>query len=133
MVWTKINPFSTRNFGEKLLEASRVVFWSLTGYREPKRPKTLFKRRLPRSILFQMQHILKFGHVQKLTFGCSLGFFVSGQDFSFDFTLLLLSKIRLTEGEVIARKYQTAALDIKAEVLDFPVMTEQTRLIFFLL
>ena len=78
-----------------------------------------------------MQHILKFGHVQKLTCGGSLGFFGSGQDFSFDFTLLLLNKIRLTEGEVIARKYQTAALDIKAEVLDFPAMTERTRLIFF--
>ena len=80
-----------------------------------------------------MQHILKFGHVQKLTFGGSLGFFRSGQDFSFDFTLLLLNKIRLTEGEVIARKYQTEALDIKAEVLDFPVMTELTRLIYFFL
>ena len=75
-----------------------------------------------------MQHILKFGRVQKLTFW---GFWYSGQDFSFDFTLLLLNKIRLTEGEVIARKYQTAALDIKAEVLDFPVMTERTRLIIY--
>ena len=37
----------------------------------------------------------------------------------------------LSEGEVITRKYQTAALDIKAEVLDFPVMTERTRLIIY--
>lgn len=79
-----------------------------------------------------MQHILKFGHVQKLTFGDKFcGFWYSGQDFCFDFTLLLVNKIRLTEGEVIARKDQTGALDVKAEVLDFPVMTERTRLIIY--
>ena len=53
------------------------------------------KGRLLRSLLFQMQHILKFEHVQILTFGGSFGgFWYSGQDFSFDFTLLLLNKIQ---------------------------------------
>lgn len=39
----QVNPFSTRNFDEKLLEALRVVFWSLSGYSEPKRPKRCLK------------------------------------------------------------------------------------------
>ena len=133
MVQTTINPFSTWNFGENFLEAFRVVFWSLSGYSEPKLPKKLFKGRLLCSLLFQMQHILKFCHVQKLNLEVFQGFLIQWSRLFFDFTLLLLNKIGLTASEVIAGKSQTEALDIKAEVLDFPVMTELTRLIFFII
>ena len=44
-------------------EASRAVFWSLSGCK-PKPPKTPFTSRALRGPLFHMQNI-RFGHAQK--------------------------------------------------------------------